>query len=292
MERKEGSAYRRNLTFATVSIVIASIVIASLVYIHYFPEIVSIAPYQKYTTNTTLEPPSNEYSLSIVANNSNIEVHQGSSNVIFVELTATGWARLTSTNVYISTVTNGTDIVISINTPNAFYANTADTSVYLPNASNASLLSLNAQNGNQELYGPLRASKYTISTANGNIGATGVENGSLSASTVNGNLNVKATHLQYFTGTTVNGNVQLTVSSAIENGTFILTSVNGNLDLTMAKSSRAYIDMSSSNGNIATDSLILDAATSTNHSLQGTLNGGGATITMETTNGNMKITGT
>lgn len=286
------NGYRKNLRIVTVILIVASVVGASLIVVFSFPGLGTLAPYQEYHTDLTISPPSSSYSISISANNSNIEMYQGGNNSIFVDLTVSGWVRLTGGTVSISNETSGNSVNIVINTPRFLSAYTSNARIYLPSGSTAAFLTADTTNGNLNMYGPVKASNFTLSTTNGNIAASGLSGGRMDASTVNGNIVVTAISLSGCNENSVNGNLHLTLSDVITTGTYSLSSVNGNQEIYMNKLSNATLSLSSINGGITVNNIDLESTSSSTHYLQGTMNGGGALVNMKASNGGIRITGT
>jgi hypothetical protein len=87
-----------------------------------------------------------------------------------------------------------------------------------------------------------------------------------------------------------NGGVEIGMASALTSGTFDLESVNGGVTLSLPSTSKADITARCTNGGISVDGLDVQVqGEQTKRRLEGTLNGGGARITMETVNGGVKI---
>lgn len=288
----DNSRYKRNVRIATMIIVVASIVGASLIAIVSLPGIGLLSPYQEYHTDLTISPPASSYSISISANDSNIQIYQGGNNSIYVDVTVSGWVRLSNENVYISREVVGDSVNLVVNTPRFFAAFTANAKLYLPSGATAGYLTAKTSNGNENVYGALNAVNMTLSTTNGNIGTSGLSSGRVYASTVNGNIDVTAVNLSSCNENTVNGNLHLTISEILKSGTYSLNSVNGNQDLYINKLSNATLALSTVNGNIAVINLVVETTVSSSHTLEGTMNGGGASVSMKTSNGNLRITGT
>ena len=284
--------FKRNVRIATVIIIVASVVGASLIVVISLPGISFITPYQQYHTDMTFSPPSDHYQMTISANDSNIQVYQGGNNSVFVDLTVSGWARLTSQNVYITKEVSGNAVTLTVNTPRMYIGYSTNTKVYLPSNATAEQLTLQTTNGNENIYGPLNAFNMSLSTTNGNIGTSGVTNGTMNAATVNGNVDVAAINLLSCNEDTVNGNLQLTISDIIRSGSFSLDSVNGNQDMFINGNSNATLSLSTVNGNVVATNLVIDTTLSSSRTLLGTRNGGGASVDMKTSNGNIRITGT
>lgn len=284
--------YRRKVRIATVIIVVVSIVGVSLIAIVSAPGINLFSPYEQFHADMTITPPSAVYNISVGANNSNLQVYQGGNNSIYIDLTASGWLRLSSSNVYMTKEVTNNSVAIFIHTPTFVTAFTSTAKVYLPSQSTASYLSLATSNGNENLFGPLNAVNMSMTTSNGNIGTAGLTNGTVDASSVNGNINIIAQYLTSSSEDTVNGNIQLTLGDPVSSGTYSLDSVNGNQHLYISRNSNATLDASTVNGNIYVTNLSIDTSLSSSRAIQGTINGGGAMIKMKASNGNISITGT
>lgn len=286
------NGYKKRIRIITVLIIVAAVIGASLIVVFSLPGLGNFAIYQEYHTEATITPPASSYSISIAANNSNIQVYQGGNNSIFVDVTVSGWVRLTGDTVSITNETVGNAVNIVINTPRFLSAYTSSAKLYLPSGSMADFLTADTSNGNLNVNGPLKAQNFTLTTTNGNIGVSGLTSGRVDASTVNGNVAIAAITLSGCSENSVNGNLHLTLSDPVSTGTFSLTSVNGNQEMYLNKLSNATLSLSTVNGGITLSNLDLKASSSTTHNVQGTINGGGASINMKASNGNIRITGT
>lgn len=275
------------------AIIITASVVAVIFIVFFTPPGGNLfAPYQVMSTDATISPPASSYNISIGANNSNIELYQGGNNSIYIDLTVSGWIKLSGDNVYITENLTGNSLTVIIHTPKFLASATSDTKVYLPSESYAGYLSLATYNGNENIYGPVKAVNLSLTTSNGNIVSSGIASGSVEASSVNGNINIAASDLASATEDSVNGNLQLTVEAPLKAGTYSLNSVNGNQNIYISRNSNATLSASTVNGNVHVTNLPVNTLMSTSKELQGTVNGGGASILMKATNGNIFITGT
>jgi hypothetical protein len=123
---------------------------------------------------------------------------------------------------------------------------------------------------------------------NGNLIVGDIEN-SVSADMVNGNADLS--HIFGDASVSVgNGRIDATITLPL-NGVIRLSSVNGDLDLRIPKTTSAELSALVDNGAITWGQLELTDTLTTNHSLSGTLGDGAGVIDLDTTNGDIRITG-
>ena len=126
-------------------------------------------------------------------------------------------------------------------------------------------------------------------TTNGAIAVNDLK-GDLSAETVNGSIKGRALAGEV-SATTINGAVDIDMAQVAPGGVSIETT-NGGVDLTLPRSAAVNVSASLANGRIdASDLPIEGAGEDTRRRLNGTLNGGGPRIRIETTNGGITIRG-
>ncbi len=288
----EGSGVARTII---VVVVIAIVVAASLFAVFYFTFNSLFAPLDRYSTDASVTPVAGQTALVVIAGNSNINIDQGSGSAIYVNLSVTARMNLTAQNVYISVDTYGTTVKITLHTPTSAIALSSNGNLYLPASMTLNYLNLTTTNGNENIGYPVNASSISMVTSNGNIGVTsnagtaGLSGGDIYASTSNGNININGTEFKGISATTSNGNVLANIHGKIVDGQFTFKSSNGNLGLFLENLSQASFYLSTTNGAVSASNLDILATTSTSHTLIGTLNGGGASINMQTTNGNIEL---
>jgi hypothetical protein len=128
----------------------------------------------------------------------------------------------------------------------------------------------------------------SLQTQNGGIALENVD-GQIAARTVNGGVvgHGVAGALQ---AATVNGGVQVAMRSVT--GDVSLLSVNGGVRLTLPPGVRATVEASAVNGGVTVDeALRLETTDNRRLHVAGTLNGGGPTINLQTTNGGVRLAG-
>jgi len=144
-----------------------------------------------------------------------------------------------------------------------------------------------------------------LETTNGEVRARGT-NGRIVATTTNGDIHVEEAkgHVDLVT---TNGEVRVTnvsggVSARTTNGTVIaqilklpaqgeveLQTTNGNVNAYFPKDLQATLEASTTNGRIAIAFPIVREGVMTSKSIRGTIQGGGAKISIATTNGNVEV---
>jgi DUF4097 and DUF4098 domain-containing protein YvlB len=127
-----------------------------------------------------------------------------------------------------------------------------------------------------------------LRNTNGQVFVRGVS-GPVKAETTNGG--VKGEELRGgVEASTTNGGVVLDVVELAEGGIRAETT-NGGVQVSLPASSRADVRASCVNGGVSVSGLQLEGEAKTRRSVEGKLNGGGAPVVLETTNGGVKLTG-
>jgi hypothetical protein len=129
-----------------------------------------------------------------------------------------------------------------------------------------------------------------LRTVNGKVTLTGLD-GEVRAETVNGG--VEATGLLAHTvhATTVNGGVRVGFGRPLDGeGQVSIESVNGGVEVTLMPESKASVVARVTNGGIRHDSLpFAQTGEQSRRRFEGTLNGGGTRVSIETTNGGVRL---
>jgi hypothetical protein len=115
--------------------------------------------------------------------------------------------------------------------------------------------------------------------------------GEIHARTVNGGVEGRGLTPTAIEASTVNGGIEVELSAlGATAGDVSLEAVNGGVELSLPGDSRASITARVTNGGINTTGLDLDlTGEQTRRRLEGTLNGGGARVNLQTTNGGVRI---
>lgn len=128
-----------------------------------------------------------------------------------------------------------------------------------------------------------------LRTVNGVVTVTGLR-GDVRARTTNGSikgLGIVATNVD---ASVTNGTVEIELASAPSTGSIELESVNGAVELRLPSESKADVTARSVNGGISVNGLSLElVGEQSRRRLEGKLNGGGARVNLETTNGGVRI---
>jgi hypothetical protein len=132
-----------------------------------------------------------------------------------------------------------------------------------------------------------------LRTVNGRVTLSGLE-GDIYARTVNGGVMGKGLAVATLEASTVNGGVDVELAAPLSgDGSVALESVNGGVVLALPESSRASVTARVTNGGINTGSLGFQVSgEQTRRRFEGSLNGGGTRVTLETTNGGVRISKT
>jgi len=124
-----------------------------------------------------------------------------------------------------------------------------------------------------------------LTTSNGSINAINV-NGIVRADTSNGDINVaKVSSLAGLS--TSNGNIDAELPTLLEN--IEIKTSNGSISLLLSPSLAVELDAKTSNGSISISNLSIDTALLEQTHLSGEMNGGGYSISMETSNGSIEL---
>jgi hypothetical protein len=127
-----------------------------------------------------------------------------------------------------------------------------------------------------------------VENTNGQVTLTALK-GDLRAETTNGG--VRGQQLSgAVAATTTNGSVKLQFD-AVAAGGIQAETTNGSVDLTIPSTAKADVKARCVNGGIGINGLTLEGGESSRRRVDGRLNGGGPTISAETTNGAIRITG-
>lgn len=124
-------------------------------------------------------------------------------------------------------------------------------------------------------------SSVSCETTNGHLEIVGCEN--LKAATVNGAIEFRAQNVDEVSST--NGHVEGTVLSLKPTGGRLET-VNGHVDLTLPAKAAVRIEAENVHGSVESG---FSGLNEEKHSLVGNLNGGGATLSVETVNGSIEV---
>lgn len=126
-------------------------------------------------------------------------------------------------------------------------------------------------------------------TTNGTVVADDLTAG-LAAETVNGAIKGRGLAGEV-SATTINGAVDIEMTRLADGGVSIETT-NGGIDLTLPRDAAATVSARLANGRISTSDLPIETTGEQNRRrLDGTLNGGGPRVRLETTNGGISIRG-
>jgi putative adhesin len=148
-------------------------------------------------------------------------------------------------------------------------------------------------------------SNLTLETSNGDVRVRGV-GGRLEASTTNGDIRLDDFRGSATLGTTngeiglagisgtaaartTNGSVVADMRSVPPKGKVELTTTNGNVQVYMPPDLKADLEAVTTNGRVSIGFPLTTQGVMTSKSVRGTINGGGATVSLATTNGNIEI---
>jgi hypothetical protein len=147
--------------------------------------------------------------------------------------------------------------------------------------------------GGHEIRWTVRVPKgvnVDLRTVNGGVRLNGLD-GEVRAKSTNGGVTGQALRATTLDASATNGGVDIQVISALTTGTFNLESVNGGVTLALPADSRADVTARCVNGGISVSELdVLIEGERDRRRLPGRLNGGGARVSLETTNGGVRLT--
>jgi hypothetical protein len=126
-------------------------------------------------------------------------------------------------------------------------------------------------------------------TVNGGVRLTGLE-GEVRARTTNGGVTAKGLRATALEASVTNGGVDIELASAPSTGAFDLEATNGGVTLALPADSKADVSARCTNGGISVSGLELEIqGEQSRRRLQGRLNGGGARVSLSTTNGGVRL---
>ncbi|HEV7766312.1 MAG TPA: DUF4097 family beta strand repeat-containing protein [Thermoanaerobaculia bacterium] len=131
-----------------------------------------------------------------------------------------------------------------------------------------------------------RSMNVDVTNTNGRIVLSDVT-GKLELETTNGRIEVKRCSGSLDASTT-NGSIEAELVKLTPNEPLRFETTNGGIEVAVPANARADIDASTTNGSISSDLPLLTSRTGSN-SLRGTINGGGTSVRLRTTNGGIKI---
>lgn len=151
------------------------------------------------------------------------------------------------------------------------------------------------RSGRHEIRWTIRVPKgvsVDLRTVNGGVRVTGLD-GEVRARATNGGISGEALRATGVDAGVTNGGVSIELAHAPSSGAFELESVNGGVSLTLPAESRADVTARCLNGGISVSGLDLQAeGEQSRRRVQGRLNGGGARVNLQTTNGGVRLTRT
>lgn len=146
--------------------------------------------------------------------------------------------------------------------------------------------------GGHELRWTIRVPKgvnVDLRTVNGGVRLTGL-NGEIRARATNGGVSGKSLTASSLDAAVTNGGIDIELDSLPASGSFDVKSVNGGVSLTLPNDARADVTARCVNGGISVSGLDLELeGEQSRRRVAGKLNGGGARVTVETTNGGVRI---
>lgn len=128
-----------------------------------------------------------------------------------------------------------------------------------------------------------------LRTVNGTVEITGLQ-GDVRARSTNGGIKGHGILAPNVDAAVTNGGVEIEIANATSGGSIDLEAVNGGVSLSLPRESKADITARCVNGGISINGLDLEIiGEQTRRKVQGKLNGGGTRVTLETTNGGVRV---
>lgn len=129
-----------------------------------------------------------------------------------------------------------------------------------------------------------------LRNVNGRVELAGLE-GEVHARTVNGGIEGRGLAVSALEASTTNGGVDVEITAPLgADGAVSLESVNGGVALSIPEASRASVTARVTNGGVHVSGLELQlTGEQSRRRLEGTLNGGGTRVRLETTNGGARL---
>jgi DUF4097 and DUF4098 domain-containing protein YvlB len=144
-----------------------------------------------------------------------------------------------------------------------------------------------------------------LKTTNGEVRVRGVD-GKLDATTTNGDMRIGNLKGEVTLGTTngeieltgisgeavaqtTNGSVSAQLRGVASKGIVEIRTTNGNVTVYLPGDLKALLDATTTNGRVSIDFPVVRQGIGTSKSIRGTIHGGGATISLGTTNGNVEV---
>ncbi|HEX7077510.1 MAG TPA: DUF4097 family beta strand repeat-containing protein [Candidatus Eisenbacteria bacterium] len=147
--------------------------------------------------------------------------------------------------------------------------------------------SLNLRTSNGEIR--IRGALGTVNalTVNGDVELTGAA-GPADVRTTNGEVRLTGISGSAIARTT-NGGVTADVASLPKGGVVNLQTTNGDVDVRLPKDVAATVEATTTNGKVNLDFPVVSQGRLTTKSIRGTIGGGGARVSLQTTNGNVDL---
>lgn len=147
--------------------------------------------------------------------------------------------------------------------------------------------------GSQEITWTVRVPRgvaVDLRTVNGGIHLNGLD-GEVRVRSTNGGIRADALRATALDGAVTNGGIDIRQVAPLTDGSFELEAVNGGINLAVPGGSRADVSARCVNGRVAVSELELQTeGEQSARRVQGRLNGGGARVTLDVTNGGIRLT--
>jgi len=139
----------------------------------------------------------------------------------------------------------------------------------------------------------IRFSSMEVTNVNGGVQITSINSTSVTTITVNGSISVDCLYCVNATAISTNGNVTGTFAMLVNNGSYNLTATNDNINFTAPNSSSFQLSATVLNGSIYCYMKgCPNSTTASEKTLSTKFNGGGASVNLDSVNGQITLEGT
>ncbi len=146
---------------------------------------------------------------------------------------------------------------------------------------------LNLKTSNGEIRARGTQGSMGAYTTNGDIEVSRVS-GALSAFTTNGGIEVEGSTGSLRAQTT-NGSIVAALRALDPKGALRAQTTNGNVEVYLPRDLKATVEAETTNGTIAVSYPLTSSGVMTSKTVRGTIGGGGATVSLSTTNGQIRV---
>lgn len=249
----------------------------------------SLNPYSSATYNTTSYSPQQNYSLFVTADSCSVDLMPSQDNTLHATLEVSqSFFYRAFANIEVTERTGS--FTFDMITPQ-WFGTSAHAYVYVPSSLWAHTLSVIVTNGELNVDSPNLVSNLVMQTTNGQVNLQGDQMNNVTMETTNGNGYIDVGSFSTIISSITNGGMDAHLKQPVSSGSMSMNTINGNVNLYVNPSSNLTITASTVNGAVSISGLVYTASLVTSKQFVGTVNGGGASITLSTVNGGVGIIG-